>query len=317
MNRSYYFNYIEEKLQILSKRIESRGKLNILDLHVHSENFYLYFFNLLYSYDLHNLNSSVQNVEAIDLVDDKNKIVIQVSSTCGKKKIETALSKDIFKDYKDYNFKFISISKDASYQRNIVFINPYNLIFEPKKDIYDITSILRFVNGLKIENLKLIYDFIKKELGGDSDLSKFDSNLASVINILSKEDLRNVCQIEEVKSFEIDKKIDYNGLDDVRDIIGDYAVYYKKVDEKYTEFDSFGSNKSLTVLAAIKREYVRSKKSRDADTVFLTTVEKIKDKVKSSANIESMSIEELDLCVEILVVDAFVRCKIFKKPENN
>ena len=317
MNRSYYFNYIDEKLQTLSSRIESRGKLNILDLHVHSENFYLYFFNLLYGYDLHNLNASFQNVEAIDLVDDKNKIVIQVSSTCDKNKIETALSKDILKEYKDYNFKFISISKDASYQRNNTFKNPYGLVFEPKTDIYDVTSILSFVNGLEIDRLKGVYEFIKKELGVEPDLSKFDSNLAAVINILSKEDLRNVGRIEEVKSFEIDKKIDYNGLDDVRDTIEDYAVYYKKVDEKYTEFDSFGSNKSLTVLAAIKSEYVRSKKSGDADTVFLTVVENIKDKVRSSSNIESMSVEELDLCVEILVVDAFVRCKIFKKPENN
>ena len=43
MNRSKYFDYIEEKLTVLAIRIEKRGKLNILNLHVHSENFYLQF----------------------------------------------------------------------------------------------------------------------------------------------------------------------------------------------------------------------------------------------------------------------------------
>ena len=32
MKRSEYFNYIEEKLNFLSYRIKSRGKINLLDL---------------------------------------------------------------------------------------------------------------------------------------------------------------------------------------------------------------------------------------------------------------------------------------------
>ena len=37
MKRSEYFNYIEEKLNFLSYRIKSRGKINLLDLNIHSE----------------------------------------------------------------------------------------------------------------------------------------------------------------------------------------------------------------------------------------------------------------------------------------
>ncbi len=47
MNRSIYYNYIEDKLFTLSKRVKSRGKLNILDLHIHLENFYLNLLNKL------------------------------------------------------------------------------------------------------------------------------------------------------------------------------------------------------------------------------------------------------------------------------
>ena len=41
---SGYFDYIEDLLSVLAFRVERRGKLNILDLHLHSENFYRDFF---------------------------------------------------------------------------------------------------------------------------------------------------------------------------------------------------------------------------------------------------------------------------------
>ncbi|WP_158247792.1 SMEK domain-containing protein, partial [Pseudomonas sp. FW215-T2] len=40
MNRQTYCNYVEEQLSQLAYRIEVRSKLNILDLNIHSENFY-------------------------------------------------------------------------------------------------------------------------------------------------------------------------------------------------------------------------------------------------------------------------------------
>lgn len=137
MNRNPYFDFIDERLHTLSFRIETRGRLNLLDLHVHSENFYLHFFNLLYGYELINLNSKLHNVEAIDLIDHKNKIIIQVSATNTKEKIETALSKDLIKKHSSYTFKFVSICKDSTNLRKSTFKNPHSIIFKPEYDIYD------------------------------------------------------------------------------------------------------------------------------------------------------------------------------------
>ena len=39
MNRTIYFNYIGKKINEMASRIESRGKLNILDFNQHSEVF--------------------------------------------------------------------------------------------------------------------------------------------------------------------------------------------------------------------------------------------------------------------------------------
>ena len=145
MNRTQYYNYIDEKLHTLAHRITTNGKLNMLHLHMHSENFYLHLFNLLYDYNLKNLNESLQNVEAIDLIDDNKKIVMQVSSTSTKQKIESSLKKDLIKSYSNYTFKFISIAKDATDLRNKTYNNPHAIMFNPISDIYDITSILNTV----------------------------------------------------------------------------------------------------------------------------------------------------------------------------
>jgi len=226
MNRSSYYNYIDEKLHTLAHRITTGGKLNMLNLHMHSENFYLHLFNLLYNYELENLNQSLQNVEAIDLIDHTNKIVTQVSATNTKSKIESALKKDIVNQYSNYTFKFISIAKDASKLKKNTFINPHSISFNPSKDIYDITSILNKISFSDIDRQKEIYQFIKKELGNEIDIVKLDSNLATVINILAKEEWDEANKPDPLNRFEVDRKIVYNDLDLARSLIEEYGPYY-------------------------------------------------------------------------------------------
>lgn len=176
MNRDLYYSYIDEKLHILAHRITTNGKLNMLHLHLHSENFYLHFFNLLYGYNLDNLNDVSQNVEAIDLIDYQKKVMIQVSSTSTKQKIESALNKDKLKEYVGYEFKFISIAKDATDLRGKTYKNPNSIKFDPSKDIYDIRFFLNTISSLDIEKLKKVYDFIHQELG-DGNQNRFTPNI--------------------------------------------------------------------------------------------------------------------------------------------
>jgi len=43
-------------------------------------------------------------------------------------------------------------------------------------------------------------------------------------------------------------------------------------------------------------------------------IERVIARIHESANYLSMPREELELCVQVLVVDAFIRCKIFANP---
>lgn len=316
MNRPNYFNVIEERLNLLALRIISRGKLNILDLHGHSENFFQYFLNEVYSWAVTNENDNKQNVEAIDLIDHTNKFVIQVSATSSKQKIESSLSKKSIKNYKGYTFKFVSIARDADDLRKDTFKNPYAIDFIPSTDIIDKNSILSTIRGLHIDDQKRIYDFVKKELVIEIDTMKLETNLATVINILSKEDWDKSEPVAEINSFEIDRKITHNNLNGAKAIIDDYTVHYGRVDKIYSEFDSQGSNKSSTVLGTIRQEYAKAKSNLTDDQLFFEVVFKVQEKVLNSSNYSPIPFDELELCVNILVVDAFIRCRIFENPAN-
>lgn len=316
MNRTSYYNYIDEKLHALALRIDTNGKLNLLHLHMHSESFYLHFLNLLYGYSLENLNRTLQNVEAIDLIDHKNMLVVQISATSTKAKVESALCKDIIKSYSSYKFLFLSISKDASNLRKAKFENPHGVSFSPTSDILDLRSMLDEVLNKDIVAQKEIYEFVRNELGNEIDAVKLDSNLAMIINILAKEDWNGDALAEPVHKFEIDRKILHNQLDKAKFLIEEYCLYHGKVDSKYSEFDSMGSNKSTSVLAKIKREYLNKKDTGSPDKVFFSVIDLLKIKVIESANYSQIPIDELELCIDILVVDAFVRCKIMESPEG-
>ncbi|WP_052769838.1 SMEK domain-containing protein [Paenibacillus sp. IHB B 3415] len=188
MNRTKYYNYIDEKLMLLSARISVRGKQNILDLHIHSEMFFAGLLNLLFDYKFVNLNTIKRNVEGIDLVDTEKEIIAQVSSTCSRQKIENSLNKEILTNYPGYTFKFIVIANDATSLRNKDdFANPYGISFTPADDIIDIVQILNIVLHKSIDEQKKVYSYIRKELGTEIEDDDFVQIIDSHVSVLAED----------------------------------------------------------------------------------------------------------------------------------
>ena len=321
MQRKNYFDYVEEKLAILSIRVKNRGKLNILDVHMHSENFYRDFINLLYGWSLENANNRLQNIEAIDLIDDNVKLIVQVSATATKTKINNSLSKKSIEEYakRGYTFKFVSIAENADQLRQQKYNNLYNIGFNPKKDIYDISSLEKDILNLKLQKVEGVYQFIKAELGNMPDCVRFNSDLTTIINILAEVKLDENEPLGNINMFEIDKKIEFNKLDIAASIIDDYKIFYNQVEKKYREFDKMGLNKSMLVLQSLKKMYIDAllkNKYDNSDLLFVGLIDEVKEIVINSSNYFDISKETLEACASLLVVDAFMRCKIFKNPEG-
>lgn len=315
MNRPDYYNYIEERLTTLSLKIKGRGKLNILDYHLHAEHFYRDLFNLLFNWKLSNINDSQQNAEAVDLEDVVNKIIIQVSATNTKSKIDDALSKIPTGRYDNFTFKFVSIAKSAQNLKNKIFTVPQGISFNAQADIYDTEDILRKTNSLDIDRLEQVYNLVHKELGTEDPTKRLPSHLTTVINLLSKEDLSSV-GIPSPSSFDIEQKIEFNQLSNSKALIVEYNIHQATVERIYSSFDSMGQSKSTFVLERIRKIYLEHKTETNKDVLFQLITDKVKQIITNSANYDNMTEEEIELCVDILVVDTFIRCKIFENPNN-
>jgi hypothetical protein len=216
-------------------------------------------------------------------------------------------------------FKFVSISKDAAELRKDKYDIPKGITFDPSNDIFDISSILEDIQSFNIDIQKKIYGFIKKELGNDVDIVKLDSNLSKVVDILSKEDLTVEVRNINVHDFDIIRKIEFNKIENTKSIISNYSLHYTRVDNIYSAFDKQGVNKSNSVHHQIRNIYIslcNGSDEKKSDLIFLEIIKMVKELIIKSANFVEIPEEELDLCVNIIVVDAFIRCKIFNNPKD-
>ena len=212
MKRQKYYSEISENLEILVNRIKVNAKLNILDLNIHAETFYRDLINIVYGYKFQSANLSSANVEAIDLVDSENEVLIQVSSTSTKQKIQDTLKKDKIDEYaqKGYQLKFIFIAHESKNLRTMKYNNPFKIKFDPKQDIIDKVSLLTAISQLEIGRLNLVYDLFKKEFGSAIDPEKISSNLTTIVNLLSEEDLGEEEIPANLHLYKIDEKIKCN-----------------------------------------------------------------------------------------------------------
>ncbi len=316
INRALNFFYISERLSTLSTLVKMSGKINVLSFHNHSENFYQYFLKILYDWDLVDLNTDQKSEEAIDLFCKDKKLIIQVSATATKAKIEDSIKKVNISKYSGYKFIFISITEDVKDLRKKTFFNPQEIIFDPNVDIYDIARILSDIKKFSIIKQGEIKEFLIKELGMAGQTKPLDLNLTKIINILSKQDLNETENAVTIKGFNIDEKIEFNNLIEIKDIINEFAAYQPKIDKIYTEFDSQGFNKSTSILSLMKGEYIKCRKNSKKEELFYLIFDRLKGKVIESKNFLDTEEEILDMCLYIIMVDSFVRCKIFENPND-
>lgn len=70
------------------------------------------------------------------------------------------------------------------------------------------------------------------------------------------------------------------------------------------------------MLGSLNSLYLRLKGKHGPEDLFFKILDSAIDKVEQSLNFRSIPRDELELAVIIVVIDAFIRCKIFKNPNN-
>ena len=174
-------------------------------------------------------------------------------------------------------------------QYDIAFMNPYHFNIANKQQNYSAFArskddIVGIILGKKDK------EFNVNNLKGTTFL--FPSPNAFAATLLTKYELK------EKYNFDIDKesKVIY---------VNSHDSVYKGIARGIGDFGG-----------GIIRTFDNFKDTEDKDEVFLSVIDNVQERILKSANYAHISIDELELCIDILVVDAFIRCKIFENPEG-
>ncbi|MGN0386048.1 MAG: ABC-three component system protein [Lachnospiraceae bacterium] len=311
------FYYIEERLNLLAYRIDVRASLNLQDLNIHAESFFMHFLNLLYKWNLTNLNTGKINFPGVDLYYKESKILIQVSSTATKRKIEYSLKKIDLKTYNGYNFKFLSLSKDADGLRDKTYNTPEGISFSPENDILDIKVILKLIKDLEPDKRHEIHEFVKKTLSFESAASSRMRAISRIIKMLASDGALHDCNTTyDTTDFEIAEKITCNQLGDIESKIADIGVYIADVQKVYDQYDKEGVNKSRAVLHTLNNTYLRLKKKHVGPILMAMLADDVYNSLSGDETLKAFFEEDLRFYIDIILVDAFVRCKIFENPKR-
>ena len=307
---------ITSRLSYLSSEVRLSGSMNLLDSNVLLEDVFKEILNITYGLKLQNANLIKQNIKAIDLIDCSSKTIIQVSSDNSKAKVQTSLDKIELPKYEGYTFKFVCISKGVSHLKKHHFNVPEGISFNAETDCYDDKRILRDVLAKDIDTIRKLALYLEESILPATANERRPSVITYVINRLADEPLAEIAVNPDTKSFDLEPKIDFNSLKKWRDIISEYTVFSLLVDKIYRAYDEQGVNKSFAVLSSLHDLYLNLASELTGDALFDKLLESVYDIINKDYECnESLTREELQMNIKIVLVDAFVKCKIFKKPE--
>lgn len=150
------------------------------------------------------------------------------------------------------------------------------------------------------------------------------SLLMQAINAIADVNFENdVINDESLQVFGIHDKISYNNVKRNKCLIEEYGGYYGKINSIYGELESQGSFKKEKLLRNIRTLYLKTKGKYTQGSFDPKTIiqEKADDIIEDIEN-EFLSLvtdtnkykEDISFGISIVLVDAFMRCKILEEP---
>lgn len=137
------------------------------------------------------------------------------------------------------------------------------------------------------------------------------SLLGKIIRKLSEFEDENNSPASKPLSFQITEKISFNTVERHVWMIQKYSAYFGVVDMLYTELESGPMTK---VLNSIQDCYLANRRpGASADDTLDRVQSALVERLQAEKVLDYS--EDLEMCVRIIVVDGFMRCKILEEPK--
>lgn len=155
---------ISDTLAWLTTAINYRGIQNLLDSHVIAEDFFAGLLNIVYEYELMNLNYRHPNSPFIDLHDIKNGVAFQVTAEKKRSKIQNTIKGFVENGlYATYPNLYIFILSE-SYSPRSEFTTGNKIKFDKETNIIDFKRLLLAIRSLSTEQLIEIDAYFSREI---------------------------------------------------------------------------------------------------------------------------------------------------------
>jgi len=152
------------------------------------------------------------------------------------------------------------------------------------------------------------------------------SYLSSAIEAISSIELEPIAPTSptSLRAINIDDKIQHNKIVRNLPLIDEHKIYYSKIAALYDELEAQGSFKKDNLLRNIRRIYLKAKGQyvpvddqvglvgNHADDIFEEVEERL---LNECENLPKLCGEDISFGISIIMVDAFMRCKILEEPE--
>lgn len=154
------------------------------------------------------------------------------------------------------------------------------------------------------------------------------SSLALAINAITEMSFSEELPLNNdiTQSFKIQEKIEFNAITRNLPLLEEYKVFNSKIDALYDELENQGSFKKDKLLRIIKHTYTKAKgKYIGAEKDFMPIIRLNADNIIEDVESSLIDIadkntpnpaEDISFAVSLIMVDAFMRCKILEEPRS-
>lgn len=212
MYKEIYLKNVAESLALLSNQVSILNAVNLYDINIVAEDFFPGLLNLIYGYELENANHIEKNAPAIDLVDKKNRIAIQVTSDNSSTKINHTIDEFIKnKSYQLYD-RLVVLILTQKKKYSTAFNTQGMFAFEKTRDIWDVKDIIKDIRKLDTEQIKEISGYLSEELcnkyymAKETQASEVDTIIDLIEYISQHRKIKKPCETEVDPEYKIYKR---------------------------------------------------------------------------------------------------------------
>lgn len=311
--RDRYIKQINFSLALLRTVIEQLNKINLTDYNIIAENFYRDLLKF-YGFELKNLNEKKQNADSIDLVDEENKIAIQVTSRNDAKKIHDTIKGFNKPEYDEYKHLIMLLIGKPKLIYKADFTQKNLFVFDKKEDIVDIDDIIKKFSSYPAKQLEPIVDFLESEI--DIKINTKNTKSNEVITIIKM--IEYLSDDKNYKKADINEKSDPDSkrlrfIDHFDFLMTRYdrliSIYTGALFEAKSDIDGVRVNKINVYLQNLSDDYLAKHSNNPKEA--LNELVKYFEKEISSSNTDYDK-----LAIEFYLLDELINCNVFPNPKE-